>query len=211
MLARMTPRELFGEPAKARIKSTVRAVESKTAAELVVTARHASGNYRSADYLVGVLTAFCALAVFLYYPEPFEFTFLPLELFLAFGLGVAFSIALPPVRRLFLSRKRMHDEVLRSARSAFFDLGVGRTTGRTGILVFVSAFEKAAIIVPDVGVPKSEDLERAKDRVGQVMRTGDLSAFVTAVTEVGQELSLLLPRSANDENELPDDMREAAT
>lgn len=205
----MTPRELFGEEAKARIKSAVAAAEAGTAAEIVVTARHASGNYRSADYLAGLVAAFAALSVFLYYPEPFEFTFLPLELGLAFVLGVVFSATVPPIRRLFLSQKRMREEVLRSARSAFFDLGVGRTSGRTGILVFVSAFERAAVLVPDVGIPKSDPLERAKEKVGEVVRRGDLSAFVAALGLVGKELAGLLPRAEGDENELPDDMTES--
>ena len=205
----MKPQELFGDHAKARIKGTIAEVEAETSAELLVAARHASGDYRSADYLVGLVFLLIGLCLFLYYPEPFDFTYLPVELGAAFVLGVVSSASIPPIRRVFLSKKRMQDEVLRSARSAFFDLGVGRTSGRTGMLVFVSAFERTAVFVSDVGVPESAQLASARARVERVMRRGDLAGFLTALSEVGKELASLLPRGEGDLNELSDDVSEA--
>jgi uncharacterized membrane protein len=55
-------------------------VERVTSAEIVVVLRRASGHYRQADLAAGAVAALAGLCVFLYYPEPFDFTFLPLEL-----------------------------------------------------------------------------------------------------------------------------------
>ena len=206
----MRPGDIFREEAKTSIKAAVASIESRSSAEVVVTARRASGHYQNADYLAGLVVLFVVLAVFLYHPAEFDFTYLPLELLGAFVFGAVLSASVPPVRRLFLSRKRMASEVERSARSAFFELGIGKTRGRTGVLVFVSAFERKAIVVSDVGVPSSEALLRAKERVGGVARSGNLAAFVSALGDVGKELASLLPRADDDVNELPDDMHEAA-
>ena len=51
-----------------------------------------------------------------------------------------------------------------AARAAFVDQGISRTRGRTGILVFVSLFEREVEVVADVGVDPvllGEDWTRA--------------------------------------------------
>lgn len=204
----MKPREIFDEASRAKITAAVAAIERGSSAEVVVAARRESGHYRSADYLGGVIVTFVALAVFLYHPEPFDFTFLPIELLAAFAFGAVLTASVPPLRRLLVSNKRLLDEVERSARSAFFDLGIGKTRARTGVLVFVSAFEKTAVIVADVGVPKSEALEVARQELAHITRSGDLRAFLEALAKVGRELGQLVPRTDDDVNELPDAMAE---
>ncbi len=115
-----------------------------------------SGHYRQADLTAGGLAALAALCVFLYHPEPFDFTFLPLELLGLFALTALATARIPPLRRL-LSAPRVRDEnVHDAARALFVDRGVTRTTGRTGILVYLSALERRVEVVADIGVDEAK-------------------------------------------------------
>jgi putative membrane protein len=95
-----------------------------------------------------------------------------------------------------------------AARSRFFDLGVGRTTGRTGILVYASALERRVEVVPDVGVVTTTDEWRsATSTLERSMARGvDLDSFVAALAALGPALAGPMPRQPDDVNELPDEV-----
>ena len=71
--------DLASIEAKQRVAAAVTAIETKTSAEIVVMMRPDSGSYRQADLVAGAIAAFAYLCIFLYAPEPFDFTYFPLE------------------------------------------------------------------------------------------------------------------------------------
>lgn len=200
----------FLDPAKKAIRDAVARVERHTSAEVVVTLRRQSGSYRHADTLWGIVLAIALLCVFLYHPEPFDFTFLPLELGAAFALGSVLSASFPVLRR-GLTPKRVRDEnAKRAAKAAFVELGISRTKGRTGVLVFVAAFEQRVEVVADIGVhPKKLGAawEEAQQKLDRAVRLdGSLERFLVALEDLGRVLAKEHPRAHDDENELPDDI-----
>jgi putative membrane protein len=199
-----------GQTAKAEVAAAIRAIESATSAEVVVAVRPASGHYRHTDYLVGFAFAFAALIVFLFDPEhEFSLEWMPVDTLIAFAIGTVLSAGLSPVRRLLTSRKLMRSNARTASRGAFVDLGISRTSGRTGILVFVSTFERCIEVVPDIGVDMSvlgPGFADAVARLDAAVRRGpDFSKFVEALRLLGPVLAQALPRGADDVNELPDE------
>lgn len=193
------------------VKKTVAAVEKRTAAEVVVAVRPTSGQYRHVDAYVGALFALICLAVFLYHPAEFEFTYLPFELVAAFVVGTVLSMVTPLGR--WLSRKKTLDAAVKLAASAAFtDSRVYRTRNRTGVLLFVSVFERRFRVIADTGVPLDEiagwpalctRFEAATNRL-------DDRAFLAALRDLGELLAEPLPCPQDDVNELGDDVTEAA-
>jgi putative membrane protein len=200
----------FGETSKAAMKKTVEALESRSSVEVVVAVHPASASYRHAEWITGSLFALVWLAVFLYSPEPFDFTFLPLELLGAGAAGALLAWAVGPWKRALTRRRTMSREVERSAKAAFFDLGVSRTRGRTGVLVFLSVFERRAILVRDAGVPKLAEFGPAERELAGALEKSDLERATKILEGLGDALARALPRAAGDVNELADDVVEAA-
>jgi putative membrane protein len=201
--------EWFSASTKTAVKAAVREAESQTNAEVVVAVRRISGTYLHADMIGGLVAAFAALAVFLYYPEPFEYTFFPLEQLGAFILGALATHAATPLRRALAGKRLMETSVARAARSAFMEHRLGRTKKREAVLVFASTFERQAFVVPDVGIDLSRLGETWGDAVkilNRAVREDDIAAFTLAVQALGPILSNASPHTADDANELPDDV-----
>lgn len=200
----------FGDEAKAKATLAVAAVEARTSAEIVLAVRPISGHYRHADYLAGVVLAFVVLLLLLFLPQPFTVDSMPLDVIAAFTIGAVLCAHAPPLRRRLIARALMDTNVRTAARAAFVDGGVARTHGRTGILVFVSIFERRVEVVGDLGI----DAERLGDAYAAAVRaiegslssTVDFARFLVAVEALGPALSGELPRREDDENELSDAM-----
>jgi putative membrane protein len=206
----MSAKTFFTPAAKSSVTAAIKAIEERTSAEIVVTLRDASGHYRHADYLAGLILALAGLCFFLYYPADFRVDFFPLEAVALFALGAASSAFLPPLRRLLSARALMDRNVLTAARAAFVEQGISRTRGRTGILVFISMLERRVELVADLAID-AEALgapwKEAVSRLQQTMR-GDpeLDRFVEALTALAPVLEAALPRAEDDVNELPDEV-----
>ncbi len=204
----------FSAETKAAVKSAVREAEARTNAEIVVAVRRSSGTYLHADMIGGLVAAFAALALFLYYPEPFDYTFFPLEQLGAFVLGALATHAAAPLRRLLAGAKLRRTNVARAARSNFVEHRLGRTAKREAVLVYVSAFERDAFVVADVGIDVAKMGEAWTGAV-DILRRGaaaqnDVATFVLAIQTLGAVLSATDPHTADDVNELPDDVDDAS-
>jgi putative membrane protein len=199
--------EFFGERARREVALAVRDVEAQTAAEIVVAVRHASARYRHVDYLVGSLLAFGVLLILLFHPHRFAVSTMPLDVAVMFGLGFAVSARSPHFKRLLSSPRLRGEEVRRAARAAFVELGVSRTRGRTGVLVYVSMLERAVEVVGDSGVDECARGAPFSAAASALSRSlPDLDAFVTALRGLGAPLAQSLPHSDDDVNELPDEL-----
>ena len=195
--------------AKSEVAQAIREIERATAAEVVVAVRPLSGYYRHTDYLVGFVLSFAALLVFLFDPHEFSIDWMPLDTVVAFAVGTFLSASFPPLRRALTSRRLMRANVRSAARATFFDLGIGKTSGRTGILVYVSMFEKGAEVVADVGIDRAvlgAPFTSAVAALDAALAHGpSFPRFAEALRALGPILSKTLPRLMDDINELPDE------
>jgi putative membrane protein len=203
-------KRLSSREAKDEVKKAIQEVEGQTSAEIVVAVRPKVAHYRHVDYLIGFVFALAVLVVLLFAETEFETVTMPAEVLGAFLLGAVFSAHVPPLRRLFASSRLVDRRVYEAACAAFVDLGVMKTTGRTGILVFVAAYDKRVEVVTDVGVDRNvlgAGFTEALAALAKAGRKGpDLDALLEALRSLGPVLGKALPRAADDVNELPDEV-----
>lgn len=173
--------------------------------------RDCSGHYRHTDYLVGLAFAMGSLLVFLFHPARFPLGPYPLVFALIFVAGALLSRSFPALRRALTSRALQLENVRTAARAAFVDDGVSRTRGRTGILVYVSVFERRVELVHDIGVDEAalgEAYTAARRALeGTLAESLEVGIFEDALRRLGPPLAAALPRADDDVNELADGVR----
>ena len=213
---------LFNDQARERVNQAIAQAESKTSAEVVPVVATASGRYDRPEDIVGLWLGIIALvATWLALPaasaDPGSWGGFPLwqkiacvaaAVILGFVVGAVVASRVGWLRRLFTPRKQMREEVESSARRVFFDSRVHRTAGATGLLVYVSLYERMAVVIADeaivkgLGQPAIEELARQlTDRLKSASPT---EAICQTVASAGDRLGSVLPRAQDDVNELPD-------
>lgn len=183
-----------------RVADAITAAETKTRAEIVVVIAHSSSSY--ADYWFG-LAALLALAT----PLPLIwFTQLSAQRIYLAEL-VVFVAALAtffwlPLRVALATRGERRRRAARAANNEFVIRSVSRTRGRNGVLIYVSAAERAVLVLPDVGVADAVDQtawREAVDRLTQAAHRGALiEGCVAAVETCGAALAKEFPRGPDD-------------
>jgi putative membrane protein len=206
----MSERAFYEERAKNEAKATVAAIEAQTSAEIVVCLRGASGAYREADYLFGLLCALVTLVTMLYVEREFRPPSFPAGALAGFLIGSMLSRGLAPIRRVFVMPGRKAEMVRLAARANFVDMGVSRTSGRTGVLVYVSMFERRVEVVADIGIetaPLGPDWKAAVSALEKSLSPSpDVDRFLNAMRALGPILGKALPHAEDDVNELPDEV-----
>jgi putative membrane protein len=123
-------------------------------------------------------------------------------------LIVRYTLAIMPLR-LALTPKATRRRRVRRRAIELFKVGTeARTTGRTGILIYLSMGEHMAEIVADAAihasVAESEWGDAMVALIADVREGRVADGMVAAVGKVGTILSAHLPRPDDDINELPD-------
>jgi putative membrane protein len=208
----MSEASFYEDRPKSETKKAVQDIESGTSAEVVVALRRSAADYRDASYLFGFLVALASLLVMLFAEYAFALVAFPGGMIASFLVGTYVAARIAPVRRLLTRRSERLRAVQAAARAAFVDLGVSRTQGRTGILVFVSMFEREVEIVSDIGVDAAglgEDWTRAVVALRGALRPApSFDRFAERLRALAPPLAAALPRAADDVNELPDEVAE---
>jgi putative membrane protein len=141
-----------------KIESCIREAESRTRGEIMIVAVAASSHYPAADLRAAAAFAFplaVALAPLLgglFWAGPFNlwiFLGALIPLLLVFQAAVKH---LPPVKRIFISDREMEAEVRAAAEMQFYQKGVYRTRQATGVLIYVSVFERKVWVLGDRGI-----------------------------------------------------------
>lgn len=195
-----------------RIGQAIAKAEARTSAEVVLVGTPSSGSYRDVDLLAGAAAgmAFLVFALFSHIVVPP--LGVPSGVLLCGAAGLALSWASPPLRRLLTTRARRARQAREAALVTFLERGVDHTRARTGVLVHLSFFERAATLVADRGVRaelSAEELEALRARFGRALDHASGAAVVddlcAAVAELGATLGASrLPPDPDDPNELCD-------
>lgn len=194
--------------AKARAVAAVKAFESHTSAELVVTVKKHARSYPEVHLLYGSIFALFTLLFLLFYPLDFSTTMMPVDTLVGFAIGNVLSRILPPLQLLALSESKRRGIVEQAAKAAFFDLGVSKTTGRTGVLVYVALFERTVAVIADAGItPAAKSAaEGSRAALEAALRNVDIRSFSETLEALGRTFGATMERSADDVNELPDEI-----
>jgi putative membrane protein len=195
---------------KTALSQAVREVESCCSAEVVVAVRPRTGSYLQADLVAGLLAGIAALAVLLWA----DWTFAPVWVLLdpvIVGALAALLVsrgALP--RRVLTPARERRSRVETAARSTFVERRVHSTSGRTGVLLYVSVLEREAAVVVDLGVEAlaaTDGWKRSVAKLEAAVRRGEDGAVVAErLRGLGALLSPVLARGEDDVNELPDEV-----
>ena len=216
--------DLFDEDQRRRINEAVAAAERRTAAEIVPAIATASGRYDRAEDLVGLWVGLVAMIVvwFVFRAAPpsgdwaagWRWTAgvwpLVAAVLIGFVAGAGLASFCPVLRRLFIPRRELAAEVKRMARQVFFDSRLSRTTGRTGLLIFVSLYERRVVVLADEAVSDAlgeSDLQAIRDDVlGGLRSKQACEGLCAAIARAGELLESRLPIQADDTDELANEL-----
>ncbi len=206
----------LGPEARARIAEAVRRAEGLSRGQIVPAVVERSDAYPEARWRGALLGAALATAAILVAGTPVAPWELPFAQAAA-GLLGALAGAWRPVERVLAGRRAMDEAVRARALRAFHEHGLQRTAEGTGVLVFASLFERAAVILGDQGIhaKRGDDWDRAVAALTAGMAAGDPSkGFVDAIAVCGAKLAEHFPRDPQARaapNELEDAIRASRT
>lgn len=212
----------FTDEQRARIREAVTKAESRTSAEIVPVVASSSGRYDRAEDIVGLLTGLVLMAItWRFYPRhwyesgswdgpsmSFELPALVLAVLVGFLTGAAIASRIGWLRPLFTPRMQMREEVNARARQAFFDDRVHHTKGATGLLIFISLYERTAVVLADEAITEHLGQGTLDDLCANLVRKlhegHAAEGLVETIRAAGERLAKALPREAGDVNELAD-------
>lgn len=218
----MNLKKRFSDSDLQRIKDSVKEAEKKISGEIVPVIVEKSGYYSSANYkggLIGATLIFIIMIILdryvindagltLYYDPVFIFFVVTL----GGVIGAVIPSLFPGIMRALINQKHLDHATHQRAENAFLEEEVFNTRQRTGIMIFISFFEHEVIVMADKGISKVVEQKFWDKIVADLVVSIRSGKFVegleVAITKCGE---ILLEKgftiSADDENELKDDLR----
>ena len=127
-----------------------------------------------------------------------------------FAAGSALASRLPALRLPFISKKELEEEVQRAARATFMSSRIRRTAGATGILLFVSFYERRVVVLPDDAIldklPGFDWGKLCAAIVSGLKANRPTEALEQAIASCGEILGGPLPRQDDDKDELKNEL-----
>lgn len=208
------------------VTDAVAAAEAHSAGEIVTIVTPRSDDYRDVALVWAALVAFaalCALEIGASFYLPlvehllglwaYEWTpraVLGLALITATLKFIAMYLLMrfTPLGR-WLTPRRVRNARVRERALTCFRVGAeSRTSGHTGVLIYLSLAEHRAEIIADAAIASKVAPEvwgHAMKAMLDPLRQGQMAqGMVAAVTEVGKVIAEHFPRGDDDVNELPD-------
>lgn len=205
-------KQFLSESERDQIVSAVQTAEKETSGEIVPMIVSASYHYPLADVLGGVTLAL-APALLLTAPIGGWLWLGHQNMWIFIGLFTLFFIIaqavvkrIPVLKRFFISNRELDEEVEEAAVTAFFRHGLYRTRDATGVLLFISVFERKVWVLADEGINRKVAPNQWSDIVALVIdgikqnRQGE--AICEAVQRMGTTLKEHFPIRPDDEDEL---------
>lgn len=210
----------------ALVMKAVAAAEANTSGEIVTVVTDRSDGYTDVALVWAVIVAFTAIAVLTFFPNfyldlidrvlgTWNNQWTPREIFgLALFVAILkfagmWLIQLWQPLKFFLIPGPIKSHRAYHRALAIFKVGADRrTTGRTGILIYLSMRERRAEIVADEAITSKVAPEAWGEAMAAMLaelKHGRVGAGMAAAVErVGTILAEHLPHQADDVNELPD-------
>jgi putative membrane protein len=198
----------FSDREKQRIGETIKDCESRTIGEVAVMIVDRSDHYPEAEVIGGIsLGSLIALilafslfhaSIWVYIVCSFIFFFPSRYLFRQF----------PSLYAGFIGTERKEVAVMQRAIRAFYEKELYKTRKNTGVLFFLSLFERKVWVLADKGIYEKieqETLKRFADMVSAGIQEGRAcDALCSAIREAGDLLEKYFPITLGDVNELSD-------
>lgn len=222
----MTASLAMTEADRVRVAAAVAAAEAHTSGEIVTILAANSDDYNDVALVWAALTGFAALLALSLFPDFYLglydrvtgswaqerpagrlFGFAALVAVLKFA-AIWLLCQWRPLRRALTPAPIRHRRVHARALAAFRIGAERRTTGRTGILIYLSMTERRAEIIADETIATRVQPEvwgKALAAMLVQIKAGRMAdGLIAAVEQVGIVLAEHFPREEDDRNELPD-------
>lgn len=202
--------DFFTPGEQLQIRHAVAAAEKGTSGEIATMVVTRSDSYREAVTLGAVLAAgLAALIVAITSHHVTVWTYIPLTALLYYPAMLLIN-RVPSLQRPFITRNRLNESVRERAVRAFYEKGLYRTRHETGILIFISLFERKVWILGDRGINARID-PQSWQKLAETLSSGlkegrACEALCSVINSCGEELAHHFPREADDSNELADDL-----
>jgi putative membrane protein len=198
--------KFLDDEARAAFKRAIEAVENASAVEVVVAMRRRSARHAHANVAIGAALAFVGLAVMLYAQHTFSLSSILIDPFVVAVLAGAAVELTPALKRWLTTPAARRRHCTRAARATFVERGVHTTTGRSGILVYISWLERQITLVADTGLAAALPagaLATLETELTAAMRSGGV-AVARALEASAPMMAAAMPHRDDDVNELPD-------
>ncbi len=217
--------QFFSDDDRRAIEQAVAAAEARTSAEIIPVVATTSGRYDRAEDLFGVVFALVALSAAwlglqdIGRPEGWAgaheaglgLVSILLIVLLGFVAGAVLATRVPVLRLPFITRREMQAEVERSAAAAFHQFRLRATAGATGVLIYISLYERMVRVLGDDAIASrlgQSDWEEVRDLVILGIRKGEPAQGLTRAIEKCRDLCAAhFPIQPGDVNELPNALR----
>ena len=189
-----------------RIGAAITAAESRTSGEIVAVVARESSTYLYAPFMWAALLALLVPWPLIY------FTWISVQKIyvvqMAVFLILLFLFLVRPVRFWLVPASVKRARAHRRAVEQFLAQDLHTTTGRTGVMIFVSVAERYAEVLADTGIDKKVakgTWKKIVDDLTALIGDGQpADGFIKAIEEAGHHLAKHFPPTVPDPNELPD-------
>jgi putative membrane protein len=208
----------FTADEKRRIADAVNQAESNTSGELVPYIVDRSDHYNETPVYAAISAAIFIVIILnvlsLLWLLPFKFDTLNFSiLIIGFMALVYLPVAfIKPLKRMMTNPRKMDNMVNRRALQAFVEEEVFNTRDRTGVLIFISAFEHRVELIADSGITDKTEPDYwqsiVDDLILGIKKKQTPEALAKAVEECGRLLKEAgFDRKPDDSDELSNDLR----
>ncbi len=204
----------------AAIEARITALETKTSGEVVVAVAERSSYYRSSALLLaviaaGMLTPLCTVptASFLQglglWASPAQLqTIVYVPVFFILLAAFRWLVGrMPFLLNVIVSDRKKQDKVSERAQQVFFGHRLFDTAGKTGVLIYLSRFERSVHILADAGIYAKlgqDELQAMVDKVVAGVRSRSAAQGILAVLDkLEPMLAEGFPKPDKNPDELP--------
>lgn len=195
------------EEGQRRVEAAVHAAERHTVGEIVTVVIGRSDRYAAANLVCGIWFAIAAFLIAWVIPvavTPLGYLTVQLA---AGALGWLLCRSLPELRRRFVPPWQLTTMTEESAAHEFFRQSLHNTAQRTGVLLYVSLFERRVVVLGDEGIAAAVEQGEWKQLNALILDAAARGALAeglsAAVERMGTILAQHFPWTEADRDELP--------
>jgi putative membrane protein len=198
---------VLGESEQRELEDELEQAESRTTGEIIIVVLERSDRHPAAHWVAGVMTLLlgtAASAPWMPWDQPVLF----FALQLAWGcIGALAALLIPGFRRHFVTEERASETAEEQAFQEFYRYRLHRTKEQTGVLIFVSLFERRVIVLGDEGIDAVLDASHWEETDAAVLEGilgGDLKGGLhKAIERCTDVLARHFPAEGENPNEVP--------
>ena len=202
----MKAENFFSSSEKEKIAAAIGEVEKTTAGEIAVMVVDQSDSYPEGNILAGLIPG-CLMAYVLTqfsFGDSLTYFLLLLAGFFLFFFFLANR--LPVLKRMFIPGNRLLEMVREQAMQAFYEKGLHHTRDATGVLFFISLFERRLWILADEGVDSKitpDELQTYAREMAEGIRQGRAAEILCReISGLGKVLAEHFPAREDDVDEI---------